>query len=244
MFTYTGKKALSKPVREQFLELQQKVGENTVIFLGESAVGLNIAYTRAGLELLIYAYAENPQLVSDWLEALNWAEIKRVHETANPDLSPVVLVFCDIAGTEQLLFSPRFLRKEFFPRLTKLVNAWHEHGIKVIYHSDGNLWAVLEDLRQAGVDGINPLEPLSKMYAGEVRRACPDWTLMGGIDVSQLLPFGSESEVRETIRKTIHDAGASGRLCIGSTTQIHPGAKLENVLAMWDEVEKSGYYDS
>jgi uroporphyrinogen-III decarboxylase len=141
------------------------------------------------------------------------------------------------------MFSPAFLRKEFFPRLRRLVEAWHQHGIKVIYHSDGNLWAVLSDFCSAGIDGINPLEPLSNMYAGDIHKAYPQWILMGGIDVSQLLPFGTESEVRAAVRRTIDEAGISGRLWIGSTTEIHPAAKLENVLAMWDEIEKHGYYD-
>jgi uroporphyrinogen-III decarboxylase len=81
------------------------------------------------------------------------------------------------------------------------------------------------------------------MYAGDVRKAYPEWILMGGIDVSQLLPFGSEEEVRRTVRETIRDAGVHGRFWIGSTTEIHPAAKLENILAMWDEIEKSGYYE-
>jgi hypothetical protein len=68
-------------------------------------VGLDTAHVRGGLDLLAYAYAENPQLVSDWLEALNWAEIQRVHETADPDLSPVTLVYSDIASTEQVFFA-------------------------------------------------------------------------------------------------------------------------------------------
>ncbi|SPE32147.1 hypothetical protein SBA2_670013 [Acidobacteriia bacterium SbA2] len=106
MFTFAGKSnvwgASSKSPREQFLELQEKVGGNTVIFPNESPVGLDTAHVRAGLDLLVYAYAENPQLVSDWLEALNWAEIQRVHETADPTLSPVALVFADIASTEQI----------------------------------------------------------------------------------------------------------------------------------------------
>lgn len=247
MFTFAGKSNVwgvsSKSPREQFLELQEKVGENTVLFPNESPVGLDTVHVRAGLELLSYAYAERPELVSDWLEALTWAEIQRVHETADPALSPVALVYSDIAGTEQLMFSPDFLRKEFFPRLVRLVDAWHQHGIKVIFHSDGNLSPVLEDFCRAGIDGINPLEPLSHMYAGDIRRDFPQWILMGGIDASQLLPLGTESEVRQAVRKTIDAAGTEGRLWIGSTTEIHPAAKLENVLAMWDEIEKYGYYD-
>jgi len=246
MWTFAGRGncwgACSRSPREQFLALQEKVGENTVLFPNESPVGLDTAHIRAGLELFVYAYAEDPELVSNWLEALNRTEIQRVHETADRELSPVALVYADMADKNQLLFSPAFLRREFFPRLKKLVAAWHEHGIKVIFHSDGNLWQVLDDLHAAGVDGLNPLEPLSGMSAGGVRRCHPDWILMGGIDASQLLPFGSEEEVRAAVRQCIQEAGGRGRLWIGSSTEIHPAVKLENTLAMWDEVETWGYF--
>ncbi|HWQ54502.1 MAG TPA: uroporphyrinogen decarboxylase family protein [Bryobacteraceae bacterium] len=165
-----------------------------------------------------------------------------MHETADSTLSPVALVFADQADKNQTLFSPAFLRREFFPRLRKLVEAWHSHGIKVIFHSDGNLWRVLDDFMAAGIDGLNPLEPLSHMYAGDVRRCYHDWILMGGIDASQLLVFGSEEGVRAAVRKTVSDAGANGRLWLGSSTEIHPAVPVRNALAMWDEIEQCGYY--
>ena len=247
MWTFAGKGnvwgELNESPREQFLKLQEKVGENTVLFPCESPVGLDTAHVRAGLELFSYAYAENPELVSSWLEALNWAEIQRVEETADPGLSPVALVFADQADKNQTMFSPAFLRREFFPRLRKLVEAWHSHGVKVIFHSDGRLWSVLDDFLAAGIDGLNPLEPLAHMYAGDVRRQYPDWILMGGIDASRLLPFGSEEEVREAVRRTIGDAGANGRLWLGSSTEIHPAVPVGNALAMWAEIERDGYYN-
>lgn len=227
--------------RERYMDMQELVGGNTVLFPDESPVGLDTAHIRAGLQLFVYAYAEKPGLVSSWLEALNWAEIQRVHETADASLAPVALVYSDLADKNHPMFSPAFLRREFFPRLRKLVDAWHSHGVKVIYHSDGNLWPVLPDFCAAGIDGLNPLEPLSKMYAGEVRQAYPDWVLMGGIDASHLLPLGTEDEVREAVRRTIRDAGGNGRFWIGSSTEIHPAVPLRNALAMWDEIERHGY---
>lgn len=184
-----------------------------------------------------------PALVSEWLEALNWAEIQRVHEEADPRLSPVALVYADIADKNKPLFSPAFLRREFFPRLRSLVAAWHAHGIKVIFHSDGNLWPVLDDFRASGIDGLNPLEPLSGMSVEAVAPACPNWILMGGIDATQLLPFGSEDQVRAAVRRAIAGAGGCGRLWLGSSTEIHPAVKVENALAMWDEIEHRGYYE-
>jgi hypothetical protein len=246
MWTFAGKGNVwghsSRSPREQFLELQDKVGENTVIFPNESPEGLDTAHIRLGLQLFSYAYAESPDLVSDWLEALNWAEIQRVHETADPELSPVAVVYADQADKNRTIFSPAFLRREFFPRLRKIVQAWQSHGIKVIFHSDGNLWQVLDDFNAAGIDGLNPLEPLSHMYAGDIRRSYPDSILMGGIDASALLPFGTEDQVREAVRNTIRDAGACGRLWLGSSTEIHPAMPVNNVLAMWDEIEQFGYY--
>jgi hypothetical protein len=246
MWTFAGRANVwgdaARSPREQFLDLQNRVGENTVLFPFESPQGLDTAHIRLGLELFSYAYAEDPELISRWLEALNWNEIQRVHECADATLSPVALVYADQADKNQLLFSPSFLRREFFPRLRKLVDTWHGHGVKVIFHSDGNLHKVLDDFQASGIDGLNPLEPLSKMYAGDVRRRNESWILMGGIDASHLLPHGTEDEVRLAVRRTIREAGAHGRLWLGSSTEIHPAIPVRNALAMWDEIEHSGYY--
>ena len=246
MWTFAGKGNVwgesSESPREQFMKLQEKLGDNTVLFPNESPVGLDTVHVRAGLELLSYAIADYPELVSDWLEALNWAEIQRVHEFADAELSPVALVYADQADKNQTLFSPAFLRREFFPRLRKLVDAWHSHGVKVIFHSDGNLWRVLDDFQAAGIDGLNPLEPLSHMYAGGVRSKYEDWILMGGIDSSQLLPFASEDDVRRMVRQTITEAGVHGRLWLGSSSEIHPAIPPANAFAMWDEILTCGYY--
>jgi uroporphyrinogen-III decarboxylase len=66
---------------------------------------------------------------------------------------------------------------------------------------------------------------------------------MGGIDSSALLAFASEEEVRQAVRQTINDAGSRGGLWLGSSSEIHPAVPSRNALAMWDEIERQGYYE-
>jgi len=58
--------------------------------------------------------------------------------------------------------------------------------------------------------------------------------MAGGIDVSQLLPFGTPEQVRDAVRKSI-DA-AEGRILIGSSTELHEDVPLANFLAMREAV--------
>jgi len=219
--------------REQFLALRRKLG-GAVLFHMESPVGLDTAYHRLNLDTFSYAYQEDPGLISAWLEALNRHEVARVQALEGAlEMSPVALVYSDIADSKSTIFSPAFLRKELMPRLERLVAAWHEHGVRVIFHSDGNLWEVLADLIAAGIDGLNPLEPLSGMDAAQVRARYPNLVLAGGIDASQLLPYGTVAQVRAEVRRLLEATGGRGVL-LGSSTEIHPACALDNILAMWE----------
>lgn len=222
-----------KTPREQFLELQDKLGD-VVLWPTESPVGIDTAYNRAGWELFSYAYADDPELISGWLDALCSFEVQRIHDVADSSLSPLALVYGDLASNHGLLFSPNFLRREFFPRLRRVVEAWHAHGVKVIYHSEGNLMSVMDDFVAAGIDGINPVEPMGGMQIAVMKAKYPQLILTGGIDNTTLLTSGTVDEVREAVRRAIADGATGGRLLLGSAGQVHPACKVENALAMWE----------
>jgi uroporphyrinogen decarboxylase len=118
------------------------------------------------------------------------------------------------------------------------VSAWHDRDVVCLFHSDGNLWSVLDDLVAAGIDGLNPLEVLAGMTVKEVRQRYPGLFLTGGIDVSQLLPLGTPDEVRAVCRQTIADAGRRGYF-LGSSTELHWDIKLENAIAMFETAWES-----
>jgi uroporphyrinogen decarboxylase len=192
-------------------------------------------YWAAGLERFSYLLADAPDLVEEWLAARNQAELRRVSAIADPELLPIVLTYDDIAYKVGPLFSPAWLRQHWLPRLQRLIDAWHTRDTYCIFHSDGCLWPVLDDLVAAGIDALNPLEVLAGMTVGAVRQRYPHLVLTGGVDVSQLLPLGAPQEVRAAVRQNVADAGGVGYL-LGSSTELHWDVKLENAIAMFETV--------
>ncbi len=105
----------------------------------------------------------------------------------------------------------------------------------MIFHSDGNVMEIMDDLVAAGIDGLNPLEKAAGMDVYAIRRRWPGLILVGGMDVSRLMPFGTPAEIRAETRRMIREVGAEGGLLIGSSTEIGNDIPLANYLAFRDE---------
>ena len=215
-----------------FLETQARIGD-TVNLLAQHGLGLDDVRHRLGLELFSYIEADEPGVISEALEAMTERNIAECHAIADASLSPVVLTYGDIAYKNRLIHSPEYLRREFFPRLKRLNDAWHAHGLKCLFHSDGYLMEVMEDLIEAGIDGLNPVETVAGMDLKEVRETYGNRVFIaGGIDMSQLLSNGTPDEVREVCRQAVRDAYPG--YFMGSTTEADNSCRLENLLAMYE----------
>lgn len=207
------------------------LGDDTVLVI-ESDVGFDFARSISGIELFSYLAADEPELVSEWLEVLNQCEIRRAKAIADPELVPVMLTYTDLAFKSGPIFSLDYYRKEFFPRLKRLNDTYHEAGVKCLFHSDGNIMPLLDDLVAAGIDGINPLEIAAGMNIRTVREKYGNKLFItGGIDVSQLLPYGTEEEVMAACRQAIDDTNGVGYF-LGSSTELLPVVPYRNILAI------------
>jgi uroporphyrinogen decarboxylase len=67
-------------------------------------------------------------------------------------------VFSDLAYKNGMLFSPDFFSQIILPYQKKFFDLCKSKGMKVIYHSDGNLSQLLPLLIEAGIDCIQPME--------------------------------------------------------------------------------------
>jgi hypothetical protein len=219
--------------RRYMQSVQARIGD-TVIIDFSLQTGFCECWSRLGLDTFIYLYAAYPEIISEYVSAYTECELRRLHAIADPALSPVVLIAEDFASKRGPIFSPAFLRRELFPHVRRLTEAWHMHGLKVLYHSDGNWQAVIPDLIACGVDGFYCLEPALGMDIVTLKRAWPAHTWAGGVDGVDLMERGAPEQVRREVRRQIieTDALRTGGLFIDTSSEINPLVRPENFAAM------------
>jgi hypothetical protein len=194
---------------------------------------------RCGLDVFPFLWADERDLAKRWMRALMTDNLRVIERMAHRATGPLAMIYSDVAYHGKLMFSPAMMREMgFFDDVAGICNLCHRKGLKVIFHSDGYIMEILDDLVAAGIDGLNPLEKAAGMDVYDLRRRHPGLILVGGVDVSRLMPFGTPREVRAETRRIIRETGSEGLLLIGSSTEIGNDITLANYLAFHDEAMK------
>jgi uroporphyrinogen decarboxylase len=111
-----------------------------------------------------------------------------------------------------------------------------------MYHSDGYIEPIIEDIIEIGVDILNPIQPES-MNPCEIKKRYGDRiTLHGTISVQRLLPQRSREEVEEKIKEIIRCCAPGGGLILAPTHAIQPDTPIENVLTFYRVALREGKY--
>ena len=111
----------------------------------------------------------------------------------------------DYASQQQMIFSPQLWRKLIKPYLAEEVALVRKHNLAVLFHSCGNVRAILPDLIDIGVNAHlvfqttaaeMDVESIARDFGGRL-------AFYGGIDVQQLLSFGTPEEVAQTVMRNV-----------------------------------------
>ena len=222
--------------RESMLDLQAKIDD--VVILNYSCTGFCSAFDAMGLEIFTFFQLEYPEVLKEYMEASVACELCRIHAVADPGLSPVILIPEDFATKQGPIFPPEFLHEYHFPYVRRLADAWHEHGVKALYHSDGNWKKVIPDLSGCNVDGFYCLESNCGMDVVELKNTWPQLVWAGGVDGVDLLERGTPAQVKAEVRRHIHETRAleTGGMFVASSSEINPPIPPENFRAMVEAV--------
>jgi uroporphyrinogen decarboxylase len=207
--------------------------------IGQYGDIFTLTWEMMGFESFSLALFENPALVDKLNATIGSLVLPMFEYFAQSEAVDVLWYSDDIAYTEGLMVSPEVLHRYFFPWLKRIGDLARASGKPLIYHSDGVLYSVFDEIIACGVDAIHPLEPKA-MALGEVKRRYGDrLCLIGHVDVD-LLARGTPEEVRSQVRQNIEIAGQNGGYIVGSGNSIPEYVRLENYRAMLEAAREFG----
>lgn len=197
------------------------------------------AWYMRGMENLFIDLATAPDLAQALLKRVTDFHVDYIDRVLQAGRGRLDLVFTgdDIAGQNGLLMSYAMLETHIKPHHARLNQVIHNHGVKVIYHSDGGVMEAVPGLLEMGIDVLQALQfDAQGMDAGVLKtrfgeRLCFE----GGISVQTTLPFGTPDAVRAEVRERRRVLGKHGGYILGPSHGIQDGTPPENIVAMFDE---------
>lgn len=235
----------SKLQPEDFTRIQyviNKVGNNKAHFVCVTDPFKVSWRRRGGMDNLLIDYMLNPQLAHGLARIATDFDIAAIDMAIKAGADAIVMPG-DLAGEHNLLISPKCYREYIKPYHKEIVDYAHKRGMKIVKHSDGNLWPILDDFIEVGFDGIHPIQPQSMDIVEVKKHLSGKACILGNIDCRYLLPYGSTQEVENAVKETIEKVAAGGGYIISSSNSIHPGCKPENYITMVEAAHKYGLYD-
>jgi uroporphyrinogen decarboxylase len=206
------------------------------------------AFAMQGLEQFLMNLAVEPEFAEALLRRIAGScKTLMGHFLAELGDNVDIIKIGDDLGTEQsLLMSPAMYR-----RILKPIHADYIAFIKartkarVFFHTDGDVFDLLDDLVEIGVDILNPVQSGSGKLGNlaEVkRRYGTNLAFCGAIDTQRVLPTGTPDEVRAEVHRAIGTLGPGGGYLLAAVHTIMNEVPPANVLAMVDAAVELGTY--
>lgn len=196
------------------------------------------AWALRGLERLLIDLVTDPDLAETILDIPY-----RYHLAAAERLTRLgvdMIWIGDDVGTQRgMLIAPDLWRKYFKPRIAAFIAGLKaiNPSVKVAYHSDGDIFPIIPDLVEIGVDVLNPIQPAC-MDPARVKKEFGDkLSFWGTIDEQRTLPFGTPEDVAREVRERIATVANNGGLIIGPTHHVQLDTPLENFWAMVETIK-------
>ena len=151
----------------------------------------------------------------------------------------------DDVGTQRgMMMSPALWRRWLKPLDARVFSAAKRANpdVLIVYHSDGIVYDVIDDLIEVGMDVLNPVQPecvdpvrLKAQYGDRL-------SFWGTIGTQTTMPFGTADDVRACVRSMCETVGRDGGLVLAPTHLLEPEVPFENIEAFVAAAREFGRY--
>jgi len=234
-------------VREQALKLHNEnqyaiIGTPWLMFPFERAIGLQ------GMETFLSNMATEPDFAQELLNRINKLCLVNMGHFLDEcgDVLDIIKIGDDLGTQENLMISPRMYRRMLKPLHAEMISLIKQKTkAKVFFHTDGDVFNLIDDFIEIGVDILNPIQTSAgKMSNLEELKSRYDKRIVfcGAIDTQKVLPHGTPEEVNQEVKRVINILGRGGGYMVATVHTVMNEVPAENVLAMVDAVLEHGTY--
>ena len=146
----------------------------------------------------------------------------------------------DVADQRTIIMGPERWRRFFKERPREQFALVRGHGLIPLFHSCAAVRDILPDLIEIGAGGLLTFQTSASGMdaAGIARDFGGRLAFYGGIDVQQLLTFGTPDQVRAEVRKNVDLFAQCGGYTVANAHHGVANIRPENVVAMLEEARQ------
>jgi len=189
-----------------------------------------------GMEAAMVNIIERPHLIEAFVRRRHqfYTDLLRRGLEAARGICDICWLGDDFAGQKNMLINPDLWRRFVKPYLAEQVQLARENEMYVLFHSCGAVRPILPDLIDIGVNGLlvfqttaagMDAESIAAEFGGRL-------AFYGGIDVQQLLSYGSAEEVEVRVRANANAFADCGGYIVANSHHCVKTIKGENIEAM------------
>lgn len=193
--------------------------------------------------MLLAAEPERAHAFLDRLVEFHLRQLERFLQAVGTNID--VILFGDDLGMQKgPQISPAMYREFFKPRHAQLWRLAKELApVKVMLHCCGGVRELLDDLIDAGLDTINPVQISCRGMAPEGLKADFGSRLAfwgGACDTREMLPHATPQQVREHVLRLVEIWRPGGGFIFQQVHNIMGNVPPENIVAMLDAAKEAG----
>jgi uroporphyrinogen decarboxylase len=222
-------------------ERVQKLLPDNMKIIGQYGDIFTWTWDFMGFETFSFALIDKPDLVELLFNKIGAIVLNLFETIVTFDNIGAIFYSDDIAINTGLFVSPQVYRDYLFPWMKKIGDVCKQHDIPFIYHTDGNIWAVLDDLKACGVNALQPIEPLAMDIVELKKQRGQEYCLVGNVDVD-LLARGSRKQIEDEVKRLLEYVAPGGGYCLGSGNTVPEYVPFENYMAMIETAHRFSKY--
>ncbi len=191
-----------------------------------------MAWLMRGMQTLMTDFVLNPEIAHAICERITEIRVQQARQFAKAGVD-IIRLGDDIVTQQGRMFSSEMYREFLLPRVRRIVTAAKQVNPEVIIfmHSCGKVEAVIDDLIEAGIDVLNPLQPECNNLTWIKENYGNRLSFWGGIGVQSVLPHGTPDEVRQAVRRTAEQLGRGGGFLLAPAHILDPSVPWANIEA-------------